>query len=71
MDPTQRNSPVVRVRRYGRTWLWAEYAVMAFGVICLLTWGALYIDGLTGARHELERFADLKRAGPLATAHRT
>ena len=30
--------------------------------------GALYIDGLTGARHELERFADLKRAAPLATA---
>jgi hypothetical protein len=30
---------------------------MAFGVMCLVTWGALHIDGLTGARHELERFA--------------
>ena len=68
MDPTQRASPVVQARRYGRAWLWAEYAVMAFGVICLVTWGALYIDGLTGARHELERFAILKGAEPLATA---
>ena len=68
MDPTQQNSPVLRARRYGRAWLWAEYAVMAFGVMCLVTWGALHIDGLTGARRELARFAALKRAAPLTTA---
>jgi sortase A len=68
VDPTQRASPVVQARRYGRAWLWAEYSVMAFGVICLLTWGALYVDGLTGARHELERFAILKGTAPLSTA---
>ena len=30
--------------------------------MCLVTWGALYIDGAPGARHELERFALLQAA---------
>ena len=29
---------------------------LAFGIVCLVTWGALYIDGAAGARHELDRF---------------
>ena len=28
-----------------------------------MTWGALRIEGATGARHELERFADLQACG--------
>ena len=46
----------------------AERTAWAFGLVCLVTWGALYIDGVTGARHELERFAILKAAAAQETA---
>jgi sortase A len=46
----------------------AEDAALAFGLVCLLTWGALYIQGALGARYELERFAALQAAAPLTTA---
>lgn len=36
----------------------------SIGLVCLMAWGALYVDGAMGARHELERFA-MHRAGPL------
>jgi sortase A len=39
-----------------------ERTAWAVGVVCLATWGALYIDGAAGARHELERFALLQAA---------
>ncbi len=39
-----------------------ERTAWTFGVVCLVTWGALYIDGAAGARHELERFARLQAA---------
>ena len=40
----------------------AERAAWTFGVVCLLTWGALHIDSATGARHELQRFTRLQAA---------
>ena len=46
----------------------AERTAWAFGLVCLVTWGALYIEGVTGARHELERFAVLKAAAAQQTA---
>jgi len=35
----------------------AERAAWTFGVVCLVSWGALHIDGALGARRELDRFA--------------
>ena len=46
-------------RRLG---LLVERAAWTFGVVCLLTYGALYTDGAAGARHEMERFALLQAA---------
>jgi sortase A len=46
-------------RRLG---LLVERATWTFGLVCLLTYGALYLDGAAGARHELERFARLQAA---------
>ena len=40
----------------------AERTAWGFGFACLVTCGALYIDGAVGARHELERFALLQAA---------
>ena len=40
----------------------AERTAWVFGLVCVATWGALYIEGVTGARHELERFAVLQAA---------
>ena len=57
-----RRSSTVETNRYERAWLLAERAVWTFGLVSLVTWGALRIDGATGARHDLERFADLQAA---------
>jgi sortase A len=40
----------------------AERTAWAFGLMCLVTWGALYLDSIAGARHELERFTLLQAA---------
>ena len=40
----------------------AERTAWVFGLVCVVTWGALRIEGVTGARHELERFAVLQAA---------
>ena len=40
----------------------AERIAWTFGAVCLVAWGALYVDGAVGARHELERFALLQAA---------
>jgi sortase A len=40
----------------------AERAAWAVGLVCLMTWGALQVDGVRGARYELARFAVLKAA---------
>jgi sortase A len=48
--------------------VWAERTAWAVGLLCLVTWAALHIDGVTGARHELERFAVLRAAAAQQTA---
>ena len=47
IDRTRQRGPGVLVERIA----WA------FGLACLVTCGAVYIDGAAGARHDLERFA--------------
>ena len=49
-------------KRYLRVWLLAERSAWTLGLLCLVMWAALYIDGKTGARRELERFAVLQAA---------
>jgi sortase A len=49
----------MRVRRLG---VLAERIAWTFGAVCLIAWGALYVDGAVGARRELERFALLQAA---------
>jgi sortase A len=49
----------VKARRYGWGWVSAERTAWVFGLTCLVTTGALYIEGAAGARYELERFAAL------------
>ena len=53
MEPGQQIAQTRR-RRLG---ILAERAAWTFGVVCLVTWGALHIDGALGARRELDRFA--------------
>jgi sortase A len=53
------------LRRFG---LLAERAAWTFGIVCLVTYGALYIDGAAGARHELARFAILQAAAVESSA---
>ena len=45
--------------RYGWGWVTAERTAWVFGLACLVTFGALYLEGAAGARYELERFAAL------------
>ena len=58
MQPAQ---PVDRLwqRRLG---VLVERTAWTFGVVCLVTWAALYLHGTVGARKELERFALLQAA---------
>ena len=58
MQPAQ---PIDRTRQR-RLSVLVERAAWTFGFVCLVTYGALYIDGAAGARHELERFALLQAA---------
>jgi sortase A len=53
--------PIDRTRQR-RLSVLVERAAWTFGLVCLVTYGALYIDGAAGARHELERFALLQAA---------
>jgi sortase A len=48
--------------------VWAERTAWAVGLLCLVTWAALHIEGIRGARHELERFAVLRAAAAQQTA---
>ena len=57
--------------RYRRAWLLAERTAWTVGLVCLGTWGALRIEGATGARHEPERFATLQAATGKETLYRT
>jgi sortase A len=51
----------IRLRRVRLAGLWAERTAWVVGVVCLATWGVGYLDGVAGARHELERFARLQQ----------
>ena len=51
-----------------RPLLFAERGAWAFGLVCVVTWGALYTEGASGARYELERFAILQAAAEQETA---
>ena len=57
----QSPQPVVP-RRLCRLGLVVERTAWTFGTVCLVTFGALYVDGAAGARHELKRFAVLQAA---------
>ncbi len=52
MEPGQQ---IAQTRRR-RLAILAERAAWTFGVVCLVSWGALHIDGALGARRELDRF---------------
>jgi sortase A len=54
--------------RHRWVWLLAERAAWVCGLVCVVTWGALYIEGVTGARHELARFAVVQAAAAQQTA---
>jgi sortase A len=67
VEPAPQISPARQPRRDRWARLWAERTAWAFGVVCLATWGVLYVDGIAGARYELERFALLQAAAALQT----
>jgi sortase A len=50
-----------RILQRGPGVFWERIA-WAFGLVCLATCGAVYIDGAAGDRHDLERFALLQAA---------
>lgn len=62
MDPASPNSASGARRGSRRRDVLAEHIALAVGMVCLMTWGALHIEGVRGARHELERFAVLRAA---------
>jgi sortase A len=53
--------PIARIwlSRFG---VLVERTAWVFGTLCLVTCGALYIDGVAAARHDVERFALLQAA---------
>jgi sortase A len=57
----QPGQAIDRMRRRGAGVL-VERIAWAFGLACLVTCGAEYIDGAAGARHDLQRFALLQAA---------
>ena len=57
----QSPQPVVP-RRLCRLGLVVERIAWTFGTVCLVTCGALHLDGAAGERHDLERFARLQAA---------
>jgi sortase A len=62
MDPASPNSATGAPCGSRRRDVLAEHIALAIGMVCLITWGALHIEGVRGARHELERFAVLRAA---------
>jgi sortase A len=50
------------VKRPARVWLLAERALWTCGLVTLVAWAGLRIDGATGARRELDRFSGLQAA---------
>ena len=48
--------------------LLAERGAWVFGLVCLVTWGALHAEYASGTRYELERFAVLQAAAQQQTS---
>ncbi len=67
MEPAPPHSPASATSR-GWQYAWAERTACAIGVVCLVTWAALRIEGVRGTRHELDRFAVLQAAAAIETA---
>ena len=65
MKPAGTDGPI-GVFRVARRNVLAERTAWAVGLVCLAMWGALHIGGTRAARHELERFAVLQAAAPVA-----
>ena len=63
MEPVTQVNPVGKARRGQWAGRLVEASAWALGLVCLLVWGALKIEGVSGSRHELERFAILQAAG--------
>ena len=63
-----RNSSPRQRRRLRWRWLLAERAAWALAFVCLASWGAFYVAGLTGARNEVYRFGVLRAAAQLRAA---
>jgi sortase A len=62
------NRMLPQTPRYRRAWLFVEGAAWVCGLVCVVTWAALHIEGVTGARHELERFSVLQAGAEQQTA---
>ena len=53
MESARRTNRMPHARRCRRAVELAERLAWAFGIVCLGMWGALYIEGVIGARYEL------------------
>jgi sortase A len=51
---------VERAIRRERLWQVVERAAWGIGLVCVAGWTACYVDGVTGQRRELQRFAVLR-----------
>ena len=58
----------LRTGRRRRRLILLERAAWAFGLVCLVGWGGSYLDGVTGSRHELQRFTTLRAAASQTSA---
>ncbi len=68
MEPVKQVNPERQARRAHWAGVLVEASAWALGLVCLLSWGALKMEGLAGSRHDLERFAILQAAGAGPTA---
>ena len=68
MKPDPQNSLIRRPLCDRGVWALAERTAWVFGLVCVVTWGALYIDSRADARHEVERFALLQAGARLQTS---
>jgi sortase A len=71
VEPVPPIGPIRQAPRYRWSGVWLERTAWVFGLVCLVTCGALYIDGVAGTRRELERFAVLRAAAQAAAAQQT
>lgn len=62
MESARRINPMRHASRgwWAFTLVLAERTAWTFGVVCLATWGFLFVEGVRGARHELARFTALQ-----------